>query len=202
MHRVGELGAGSRLTTRRHRIPVTNPMLTLLNVSGQLPAQLVEDALDRGLVARLYSIAAVERLRADIGKRGRPGSAALGTILDERALGKDRPDSLLEPRMAQALKRHGLPRPVFQHRLKFPGHRPIKVDFCYIVVRLAIEVLGADPHGGWRRTQIDIERRNLLELFGYHLLEFTWNQVVRRPAYVGDIIRATLVRLGCDEVVG
>lgn len=61
---------------------------------------------------------------------------------------------------------------------------------------LAIEVLGFNPHGGWRRAQRDIERRNLLELFGFHLLEFTWHQVVRRPAYVGRTVEAKLAMLG------
>jgi very-short-patch-repair endonuclease len=190
VHRSRDLDGG--VVTRRRGIPVTKPVRALLDIAASLPASAVEDALDRGLVARLFSVSAVEWLLAETARSGRPGIGPLSKILDERALGRDRPDSLLESRMARVLTRFALPKPEFQQWLKFAGHPPIRVDFLYRGRRLVIEVLGFDPHGGWRRGQADMDRRNVLELNGYHLLEFSWGRVVRRPLYVARTIEAAL----------
>ncbi|MGH9000088.1 MAG: hypothetical protein ACRDY7_11940 [Acidimicrobiia bacterium] len=42
-------------------------------------------------------------------RQGRHGAGVAGLILDERALGADPPDGLLEPRMARLLRRAQLP---------------------------------------------------------------------------------------------
>lgn len=178
-------------TTTRHRIPVTNPMLTLHDLGAVLPPSEVEDALERGLIDRLFSVPAVERMHTEIARPGRRGAGVLGRILDNRALGKDRPDSLLEARMARLVQRHALPMPRFQHLIKQPGLRPVKVDFFYDDP-LAIEVLGFRDHSRRERFEIDIERRNVLELLDIPLLEFTWTTVVRTPGYVAQTIDAKL----------
>jgi hypothetical protein len=189
VHRSRDL-APHRITTR-HRIPITNPMLTLADLGAVLPRADVEDALERGLVNRLYSIAAVEELHGQVARPGRRGAGALGRILDARALGRDRPDSLLEARMAKLLARRGLPLPAFRHLIRAPGLRSVEVDFFYSHP-LAIEVLGFRYHSTRRRFEIDIERRNVLSLLGIPLLEFTWHAVVRRPDHVAETVEAKL----------
>lgn len=178
------------------RLPVTNPLRTIVDLGAVLPADLVEDALDRGLVRRLYSVAAIEWMRGEVGRRGRAGSGALGRILDERALGKQPPDGLLEPRMARLLRSAGLPPAVYHYIVRTPDGRFLaEIDFAYPELRLAIEVDGWVVHGTPRAMGKDFVRQNGLVPYRWHVLRFTWYQVVRTPAAVAAQIAETLCAL-------
>lgn len=120
----------------------------MVDLGAVLPAAAVEDALDRGLATRLFSVAAVEWMRKEVGRRGRDGAGVLGRVLDGRALGVAVPDGLLEPRMARLLRAAGLPDAVFQHVITRPdGSFLARVDFAYPELLLAIEVDGYEVHG-------------------------------------------------------
>jgi very-short-patch-repair endonuclease len=176
-------------TTVREGVPVTNPLRTLVDLGAVEPWWVVEDALDRGLAQRLFSVAAVEWFRNEVARPGRRGCGVLRKVLDERALGTARPDGLLEPRMARLLKAHGLPPAVFQHLVAEAGAR---VDFAYPELRIAIEVDGYSVHGTPKAMAADFERQNRLIAAGWVVLRFTWVQVVRQPAAVAAAIRAAL----------
>src|SRR4051794_24392796 len=141
IHRLGDLTP--EVVTRRQGIPVLNPLLTLVHLGAVVPPWQVEDALDRGLVRRLFSVAAVEAARAGGARPGRNGSGVLRVILDRRALGADRPDSLLEPRMGRLLRAAGLP--PFEFQLPIcgaDGRFVARVDFGRVEEMLALEVDG------------------------------------------------------------
>jgi very-short-patch-repair endonuclease len=176
-------------TTMRQGIPVTNPLRTMVDLGAVLSCWLVEDALDRGLTARLFTVAAVEWLLHDVARPGRRGCGVLRQVLDERALGRERPDGLLEPRMARVLRSHGLPPAAFQQPVPEAGAR---VDFAYPDVRLAIEVDGYATHGSPRAMAADFERQNRLAAVGWVVLRFTWRQVVQQPAAVAQAVRTAL----------
>jgi very-short-patch-repair endonuclease len=150
---------------------------------------IVEDALDRGLSTRLFRVPAVEGLLHDVARPGRRGCGVLRHVLDERALGAAAPDGLLEPRMARLLRDHDLPPAVFQHVVPGTGYR---VDFAYPDVRLAIEVDGYEVHGTPRAMAADHQRQNRLMIAGWHVIRFTWGQVVRQPAQVAADVRRAL----------
>jgi very-short-patch-repair endonuclease len=170
-------------------VPVTNPLRTLVDLGAVVKWWTVEDALDRGLAQRLFSVAAVEWFRHEVARPGRRGCGVLRKVLDERALGTARPDGLLEPRMARLLKAHGLPPAAFQHVLPEVG---VRVDFAYPDRRIAIEVDGYEIHGTPRAMAADFERQNGLMSSGWAVLRFTWAQVVRQPTAVATAIRAAL----------
>ena len=177
--------------SRRRGIPVTNPLRTLVDLGAVLPSPAVEDALDRALVARLVTVAAVEATVDTLARRGRRGVGVVRAILDERALGAERPDGLLEPRMARLLRAEGLPPARFQHDV-YDGHRFVaRVDFAYPEQRLAIEVDGWEAHGTAAALQSDLARQNALAALGWTVLRFTWVDVVRHP----DVVAATVRRL-------
>jgi hypothetical protein len=142
VHRSTDLVADH--TTVRNRIPVTNPLRTIVDLGAVLPPEQVEDALDTGLAPpSLFSIAAIEWMRNEVTGPGRSGCGVLGKILDERALGNEVNDSLLEPHMARLLRRAGLPPAIFHHVITSPaGVFLAEVDFAYPDVRLVIEVDG------------------------------------------------------------
>jgi very-short-patch-repair endonuclease len=176
-------------TTVRGGVPVTNPLRTLVDLGAVVQWWTVEDALDRGLAQRLFSVAAVEWFRHEVARPGRRGCGVLRKVLDERALGTARPDGLLEPRMARVLKGHGLPPAAFQYVVPGLGAR---VDFAYPERRIAIEVDGYEVHGTPKAMAADFERQNRLMAAGWVVLRFTWIQVVRQPAAVAAAIRAAL----------
>ena len=184
-HRSRDLA--SRHVTRRYGIPVTTPMRTLVDLGAVCPERQVADALERAVVALVCSVLAVERVLDDVARRGRRGAGVLRRVLDDRALGRARPDGLLEARIARVLREYDLPAPVFQHRV---GR--YRVDFAYPELRLAIEVDGFEVHGTPAALQADLERQNRLVAAGWTVLRFTWRDVVRRPAWVAQQVAAVL----------
>jgi very-short-patch-repair endonuclease len=183
------------VTALRRRIPVTNPLRTIVDLGAVVPAPQVEDALDRALTRRLLSVAGAEAARARVARPGRDGAGVLRRVLDDRALGHDPADSLLESRMARLLRSAGLPAPAFQHDVVVHGHLVARVDFAYPEVSLAIEVDGLAAHGSATALQADLERQNALVAAGWVPLRFTWADVVRRPAAVATAVQERLCAL-------
>jgi len=173
--------------TRRRRIPVTNPVRTIIDLGHVLGPDEVEEALDRGLVARLFTVVVVEQVLRQLARSGRSGCGVLRRVLDDRALGSHRPDGLLEAKMAHLLEDAALPRADFQHIVHDRSGRFLaKVDFAYPERKLAIEVDGWSSHGSRRAFQSDRDRQNHVAIEGWTVLRYTWHDVVRRPTYVAD----------------
>lgn len=177
---------------RRRAVPVTPPLRMFVDLGAVVGAGLLEDVLDRALERRLVTLTGVELSLSELGGRGRAGAGVLRAVLEHRALGSDRPDSLLEPRMARLLGGVGLPAPAFQHEVRAAGRFVARVDFAYPDVRLAVEVDGWGAHSSPRAFQSDLARQNALVALGWTVLRFTWPDVVRRPAVVGADIRRVL----------
>jgi hypothetical protein len=131
-------------TTIRRRIPITNPLRTMVDLAAVLPPDKVEDALDAGLrYPSLFSVVAVEATLNQLARRGRRGTGVLRKVLDEREFGNAVDDSELEKRMGRLLERAGLPKAVFHYAVCTPiGLFLAEVDFAYPVVKLALEVDG------------------------------------------------------------
>ena len=190
LHRFADLTDSPIL--RRRGIPTTDPMRTLVDLGSVVDAAELEDALDRALGRRLLSVAGVERALDHVARSGRTGVGPLRHVLDERALGVERPDSLLEPRMARLLRTHGLPPAAFQHDVHRHGRFVARIDFAYPAIRLAMEVDGRSSHSSPRAFQSDLERQNALVTLGWTVIRFTWHDVVRRSTHVATMIRAAI----------
>lgn len=173
----------------RSRIPVSTPMRALADVAAVADVETVVAMLDRAEVSRCFTVAAAEWQLDAIARRGRPGIRTLRTALDQYALLDEPPDGMLEPRFARLAKKAGLPPGAFQHRVG-----KYRIDFAYPELMIAIEVDGYGPRASRRRFQSDTDRQNVLTAAGWTVLRFTWNDVVRRPAYVAAIIGDTIRR--------
>jgi hypothetical protein len=75
--------------TRRHGIPLTNPIRTIGDL-GSVARHLVPSAIEVGLYKNLYTLAGLWRLVDDLGKPGRRGLGVLRRTLEQRALGDRR----------------------------------------------------------------------------------------------------------------
>lgn len=183
--------------TWRAGVPTTNPMRTLIDLGAVCSIRVVADALERALAARLITVRGAEAIVFDISRPGRRGGGVLRRVLDDRALRAAAPDGLLEPRMARLLRRFDLPDAAFQYVIRDGAGRFVaRVDFAYPALRIAIEVDGFAVHGSVGAMTADFVRQNKLPALGWHVLRFTWHQVVRQPKAVADAIRAVLVTVG------
>ncbi len=193
-HRVGDL-ADNHVSLWR-RFPVTKPARTIVDLGAVLPPDEVEDALDRALARRLINVAGVEWMRNQVSRQGRGGAGVIGRILDQRALGAEPPDGLLEPRMARLLTDARLPPAEFQYRI-YTADRVFlaRVDFAYPDLLLAIEVDGYETHGSPREMARDFVRQNGLVPYRWHVLRFTWTQVVKESRMVAAAISEALAGL-------
>jgi len=63
-----------------------------------------------------------------------------------------------------------------------------EVDFAYPDILLAIEVDGFEAHGSPRAMAKDFVRQNGLVPYRWHVLRFTWPQVVCQPSMVAAAI--------------
>lgn len=187
VHRSADIGR--RWVSRRAGIPVTNPLRVMIDAGSVVPGVLLGDMMERALAGRLVTVAGLEAAYGSLG-RGRDGAAALRQALDDRALGRARPDGLLEPRMAALLRDRHLPPAVFQHEVRTEAGRFVaRIDFAYPESALAIEVDGHEAHATPQALQRDLDRQNALVALGWTVLRFTWFDVVRRPEKVaGDIL--------------
>jgi hypothetical protein len=183
----------------RQGVRVTSPMRALIDLGAVERVEVVSDSLERGLIDRRYTIASVEWARVEVARPGRRGSGVLKQILDERALGADRPDGLLEPRMAQIFKTFGLPPAIFQFRIVLDGVARW-IDFAYPELKIAIEVDGWNAHATPADMQRNIDKRAALAALGWLVIPFSWSDVVRNPAKVARTILATRDSVPCTAV--
>lgn len=170
------------VTVRQH-VPITNPIRALLDASVELPARAVSDCVERALVARLVTVKGLRLILAELGGRGRTGSAALRGHLDRRALGDRRPESMIEPLMARLLYADlGIGPVAYQPTLVLDGLK-VRPDFLVIGAMAVVEIDGLDAHASREALDRDLARQNLLVRHGYLVLRYTTTHL-RHPARV------------------
>ena len=98
--------------------------------------------------------------------------------------------------MARLLAHHQLVEADFHAKVA-----DFEVDFLLRGTRLIIECDGWAWHGARREQQErDTRRDAILGQRGYIVRRFTWQQIVRRPAWVANVIRDHLVWAGSLSV--
>jgi hypothetical protein len=160
----------------RRGVWVTRPARTLVDIGAVLPPRQVEAAVDQALVRNLITVPGLRSALDALGGRGRRGAGVLRTVLDHRALGDQRPESVLVPLMARLLRDHD-------------GGRRFRPDFGFLRSTLLVEVDGLSVHGSRAALDADLERQNHLQRHGYLVLRYTATHL-RRPAAVAREILA------------
>ena len=176
-------------------IPCTSVARTLLLLAGEPGADaerlrdLVDAAIRDGKASDAWMWWRLERLRC----RGRSGVTLLAAILSVRADGEVT-ESWLERRFLAVVTAAGLPTPRCQQRIDHLGVFVGRVDFLYEAEHLVIEVNGHAFHSTPDQLGRDAARRARLQLAGYRVLEFTYDQLVRGPDAVVATIREALTQ--------
>lgn len=206
----------ARRTARRRRLPVTDPVQTIVDLAAAAavaaragtearagaggdtpPAAASLDALDhlvdlvlaRRLVGATELIRGVERAR----RRGRAGPSALRPLLARRGLTDAPHPSVLESRTRRLLLEWGYP--PLAAEVPVVGGR-YRIDFL-LAPAVALEVDGFAYHASPRARSADLARRNRIRAEGIHLIESDWITVCHQPGRLRDELDAAfdLLRL-------
>jgi very-short-patch-repair endonuclease/predicted transcriptional regulator of viral defense system len=169
--------------TRRHGIPVTGPVRTLVDLAHRLPVRQLEAAVNE---ADRLDLVDPERLRGALeALDGQRGVAALRDLLDRQTLTLT--DSELERRFLPIVQRAGLPRPLTQRRVN-----SFRVDFFWPQLGLVVETDGLRYHRTAGQQARDRLRDQTHAAAGLTTLRFTHAQVVFDTAHVQRVLAAVI----------
>lgn len=183
-------------------IPTTNVSRTLLDLGAVTGQEVVEAALDDALRRGLTSLPRLRWLLEQLGGRGRRGAGVLRTLLKERDTKTAPPESVLEARLIQVLRRARLPKPTPQFQIRDRGRLLARVDLAYPDVQLAIEADGYRYHSGRVAWQRDLERRNRLTSRGWRVIHVTWADITSGGKEIVTDIRRALDEPGQIRLEG
>jgi very-short-patch-repair endonuclease len=172
--------------TRRHGIPVTTVVTTLVDLAALVSREELEAAVNE---ADKRDLVDPERLRVELERiTPRLGVAKLRRTLDRQTFTLT--DSELERRFLPLVRGAGLPRPQTQARVN--GFR---VDFYWPELGLVVETDGLRYHRTPAQQASDRERDQAHAVAGLTPLRFTHAQVRYEPAHVRATLTAVRERL-------
>lgn len=183
-------GLGSVDFTLHEGIPVTNVVLTLIDLACRLDPARLERAVNEADRLDLIDPSA---LRAALGAyAGRPGVARLRELLDRRTFRLT--DSHLERLFLPLVAQVSLPLPLTRQRLN--GFR---VDFFWPDLRLVVETDGLRYHRTPAQQARDHARDQAHLAAGFTPLRFTHAQVRFEADHVCSTLRAVARRLEAES---
>ncbi|MEO5567382.1 MAG: type IV toxin-antitoxin system AbiEi family antitoxin domain-containing protein, partial [Gemmatimonadaceae bacterium] len=189
-HRSGDLL--SRDTTTINGVPATNATRTLIDLASVVGRGALETALERALLARNTTLDRLSRRFFELAAKGRPGIAAMRSLLVERDPTQAPAESDLETLLSKILREGGLPTPVRQFEVVVAGQR-FYLDAAYPELMIFLEGDGFGVHSQRGPFERDRSRQNLLVLAGWLPLRFTWPRLCRSPEGVVSEVRAARI---------
>lgn len=156
-------------------IPTTNPLRTLVDLAGEVPAEVVDAAMDRALARGLVTVeglvAEVERL----GRRGRRGPHQLRLALVRRGFVGAPKASVLESKLLRLFAANEVD--VISTEVVTADGR-YRID-AQVQGDVFVEVDGYAFHWSPEQKERDEARRNALRLMGYSVLVYGWRAVTK-----------------------
>ena len=123
----------------------------------------------------------------------RPGNQRRAQLLRDS---RDRPWSRAERRLHRLLRRHRITGWVTNYPVHLPNGSDYSPDVLFRSCKVIVEFDGYAFHSDRHSFNADRLRRNELELAGYLVLNFTWQQLTERPDWVISCIRRALTIRG------
>lgn len=176
--------------TRVGPMPCTAPLRTLLDLASVVDGEVLEDAVARAFARRRTSAARLHRY-LDASFAGRPGAVALRAVAELYVDRTEETQSRLEVIVERAVRVRGIPRPVRQLRVRFPG-RYYDLDLAWPAEKVFVEADGYVRHATPRRFSKDHERQNQLVIAGWLPLRYAWRVARQQPRRVEDEVARAL----------
>lgn len=190
---VGRSGRPSALATVHHScalqdhdvrlleaIPVTSPARTIFDLAGVLHPGRTERALDNALARRLTTVPALRQVTDELARQGRPGSALMRRLLDDRATSYRAPESNLEARFESILDDAGVPIPLRQCEVggaDWVG----RADYLDPDRKVVVEIDSDLHHTTLLDASSDARRDAALNEAGYRVLRIKEHDLWHRP---------------------
>lgn len=189
LHRPRALGPADRDTIGP--IPVTSPARTLFDIAPRLSDHQLEAVLDHACRRGQIWLPHLRWRLDDLQTNGRPGVPRLRALVDRDSRWGPG-ESWLETEGFRRIADAGLPLPRCQVGCSRADGRRARVDLVWDEARLVVELHGHETHATRRQRQADAERAAALELAGWRVISFTYEDVTERPSYVVATIAAHL----------
>lgn len=154
-----------------HDIPVTSVARTIIDLGRYLSTTMQARVLNDAERRRLCTLDDVRACLERIGGRGRPGTAWMRILLEERQLGWHPGDSDFEVRTVRRFKNAGLRGLVQQHQVVVGRHVYV-LDVAWPAVKVGVDVNGP-VHLTQEAQKHDADRRNRLKRAGWDMYEVT-----------------------------
>jgi hypothetical protein len=158
--------------SRHRRIAVTSRARTIVECAGRLDVKRTGKLIDD---YQRHDRLALEHVRACFARLAGGGRRRLRSVkeaLTHRLPGYDPGESDLELSALREIVGAGLPIPVQQHRVTLNGKR-YRIDLAYPELKVAIELVGWDPHRGRESFDDDKARSGELVADGWVVIEIT-----------------------------
>jgi very-short-patch-repair endonuclease len=185
-------------------VPTVVPARALFEVAGtrrrgaELPwwVERMERMVDTAWSMRLVSGSTLHRMLDELAQRGRPGIRVMRQVLAERGVEHVPPASGLEARVAQLLRKAGLPELRRQVDVGDEGGWIGRVDFRAVDRPLIVEVQSERFHRSLIDAQLDAQRIDRLTRAGFEVVEVTDVEVWHQPDVVVRKVAAGWDRAG------
>ncbi len=178
------------ITTIRSGVPVTVPLQTVLDLSGQdIDDRELDAFLAHCISSRFVTVRSLERYVSSQGS-GTRGVVRLRRRLDDICA----VESLVEADLLGILAAAGIERPVTQFVIRDSGRFLGRVDLAWPVRHVALEMDGFRFHSDPRSFVSDRERGNRIVAAGWALLRTTPASVREAPHLVAADVRKALAR--------
>lgn len=178
--------------TSINNLPVTSAARAIIDLAGELGVRRLGRLVDNSVAQGLVTNESLLDLLARLGRRGKPGTLRMRTVMADRGGAPDFDPTELERRLLDLIEVAGLPTPTQQFKAPWLAPTNGRVDMAYQERRLVLEADSRRWHTLADSFLIDRERDNLAQLAGWTVLRFTWWDIEQRPDYVIQMIRQGL----------
>ena len=161
--------------TKRHGIPVTSPICTLVDLAAKWKPDNVEEAVSQADVLDLVDPETLRAALDDMPRRS--GRGALKRLLDRPDFAVTR--SRLERAFMRITRRLGLPKPLTRQYVN-----GFEVDFYWPDLGLVVETDGLKYHRTPQQQIRDRIRDQVHTAAGLTCLRYTRHQIMRQPRQV------------------
>jgi very-short-patch-repair endonuclease len=168
-------------------VPTASLARSLLSLASLVPRELSQARLEELVAAACEDDRTRERWFLWLLDRRRV-SGRDGIIAFEEALASQMrlgpTESWLERTLVRVIVEAGLPRPIVQRRVDRRGRFVGRVDITFQGTHLIVEALGYAHHRSRADLERDTRRANALQLAGFRVLQYGYDQIVNDPCSV------------------
>jgi len=179
--RVHQPPVAFNLVTRKHGIPVTNALRTLLDLASCVTETRMNQTLDEALRKGLVSMDGLRRFVDREKKSGRGASGVLRRLVEQRDPAYQPSASKLQASVRRLLMDAGLGVVEEYVITDAKGEFIARVDFRLVGEWVVIEVEGRANHSSKVDWEHDLTRRNRITAEGYAVIHATRDKVTDHP---------------------